>query len=155
MLSPENAWKIKVAPKVRKSTDHDHNPVSSNGGQDTLAGKISGNSFHVFCVKYPETPSLARFTKSKLCQNRSLLGSLNRRPIIYNLFQDWVPVGGIYGYTVFKWVSITWQGCHGTTMINSLSNGSHATCLMDRSALPWNTSFQTESLCVNTGKCWL
>ena len=54
-----------MAPKGGKSTDRDHNLISSEGGQDTSACKISGHSLHAFSGKCPETPDLTRFTKSK------------------------------------------------------------------------------------------
>ena len=56
-------------PKLQKSTDRDPEQISSEGGQDTSACKISGHSLHAFSRKCPETPNLTRFTKSKYCQN--------------------------------------------------------------------------------------
>ena len=60
---------MKVAPKLEKSPGHYHNLTSSEGGQDTVAYHISGHSLHAFSRKYPETPNLTPFTKSKQCQN--------------------------------------------------------------------------------------
>ena len=34
-----------------------------------------------------------------------------------NSFEDWVPVDEIYGYPVFKWVAMTWQGWQGTRIV--------------------------------------
>ena len=56
---------VKIATKLEKLTGHDHNLVSSEGGQDTSVSKISGHSLHVFSRKCPETQNLTRFTKSK------------------------------------------------------------------------------------------
>ena len=42
-------------PKGGKSTDHDHNLVSSEGAQDTSTCKISDHSLHAFSGKCPET----------------------------------------------------------------------------------------------------
>ena len=60
---------VKIAPKLEKSPDHNHNLISSECGQDTAAYHISGHLLHAFSGKYPETPNLTRFTKSKYCQN--------------------------------------------------------------------------------------
>ena len=60
---------IKIAPKLEKSSDRNHNLISSECGQDTAAYYISGHSLHVFSRKCPETPNLTHFTKSKWCQN--------------------------------------------------------------------------------------
>ena len=70
---PENAWKpqidlfhkVKIAPKLEKSLDRDHNLISSEGIQDTAAYHISGHSLHAFFRKWLETPNLTRFTKAK------------------------------------------------------------------------------------------
>ena len=59
------SFKVKVASKGGKSTDRDHNRISSEGGQGTWACKISGHSFHGFSGKYPEPPNLTCFTKLK------------------------------------------------------------------------------------------
>ena len=40
--------KVKIAPKLDKSTDHDPNLISSEGGQDKSACKFSGHSLYVF-----------------------------------------------------------------------------------------------------------
>ena len=56
---------VKIVPKLGKSTDRDYKLISSEGAQDISAGKISGHFLHVFSEKYPETPNLTRFTKSK------------------------------------------------------------------------------------------
>ena len=42
-------------PKLEKSTDHSHKLISSEDGQDTSEYKISGQSFHAFSGKCPET----------------------------------------------------------------------------------------------------
>ena len=67
MHFPGNAWKpqfdpfhkVKVTPKEGKPTDHDHNLISSEGGQDTSPCRISGQFLRVFSRKCPETPNLA------------------------------------------------------------------------------------------------
>ena len=56
---------VKTVPKLQKSTDRDPELISSEDGQDTSACKISGHSLHAFSMKFPETPNLTRFTKSK------------------------------------------------------------------------------------------
>ena len=73
MRSPGNARKPQIWPvslsqnsaKIRKSADRGHKLISSEGGQDTSACKISGHFLHAFSRKCPETPNLTRFTKSK------------------------------------------------------------------------------------------
>ena len=57
--------KVKIAPKLEKSTDWGHKLISSESGQDTSACKISGHFLHAFSGKRPEPPNLTRFTKSK------------------------------------------------------------------------------------------
>ena len=57
--------KVKMVPKLQKSTDRNHKLISSEGGQDTSAYKISAYSLYAFFGKCPETPNLTRFTKSK------------------------------------------------------------------------------------------
>ena len=58
-------YKVKIVPKLEKSTDQRHKLISSEGDQDTSACKISGHSLHAFSGKCPETPNLTHFTKSK------------------------------------------------------------------------------------------
>ena len=70
---PELPWnpkfdpfhKIKIAPKLEKSTNCNHKLISSEGGQDTSACKLSGHSLHAYSEKCLETPNLPCFTKSK------------------------------------------------------------------------------------------
>ena len=45
---------VKTEPKLEKSTDHDHNLISSGGAQDISACQIAGYPFHVFSRKCPE-----------------------------------------------------------------------------------------------------
>ena len=47
--------KSKGAPQWGKSTERDQNRISSEGGQDSSACKISGYSLHAFSGKCPET----------------------------------------------------------------------------------------------------
>ena len=61
--------KVKMMPKWGKSTDHDQNLISSDGGQDTSACQSSGHSSFVFSRKCLEVANLACFTKPKRCQN--------------------------------------------------------------------------------------
>ena len=56
---------VKIASKLEKSTNCNHNPISSESGQDTSACKISGSFLHGFSRKCLETPNLTRFTKSQ------------------------------------------------------------------------------------------
>ena len=53
---------VKMVLKLEKSTNCDHNLLSSG---DTSACKMPGHSLHVFLEKWPKTPNLDRFTKSK------------------------------------------------------------------------------------------
>ena len=64
MLSEENAqkhqfWPVslsKIGAKRRKSTDHDHDLISSAVGQNTSALQIAGHFYHAFsrnCLKPP------------------------------------------------------------------------------------------------------
>ena len=69
----QNAWKPRILPvsvslnssKIRKSTNCNHNLMTSESGQDTSACKISGHFLNGFSRKCLETPHLTRFTKSK------------------------------------------------------------------------------------------
>ena len=56
---------VKIASKLEKSTNCNHNLISSESGQDTSACKISGHFLNGFFRKCLETPNLTRFTKSK------------------------------------------------------------------------------------------
>ena len=56
---------VKIAPKLEKSPDRNHNLTSSESGQDTAAYHISGYSLNAFSNKCPETQNLTHFTKSK------------------------------------------------------------------------------------------
>ena len=56
---------VKIVPKLQNLTDCDPELISSDGGQDTSACKISGHFLHAFSGKCPETPNLSCFTKSK------------------------------------------------------------------------------------------
>ena len=53
------------AKKWGKSTDHDKNLVSCEGGQDSSACQIPCHSSHSFSWKCPETPNLTCFIESK------------------------------------------------------------------------------------------
>ena len=57
--------RVKIVPKLQKSTDRDPELISSEGGLDTSACKISGHSLLAFSRMYPETLNLTRFTESK------------------------------------------------------------------------------------------
>ena len=50
--------------EIDKSLDPDHKLISSYGGQNMPACKISGHSFHELSGNCMETPSLTSFTKS-------------------------------------------------------------------------------------------
>ena len=76
MHSEENYQRPQIWPvsqsqndaKKGKSTDHDQNLISSEGGQDTSACQSSGQSSLAFSRKCPEVANLACFTKSALYQ---------------------------------------------------------------------------------------
>ena len=63
MRSPGNARKPQIWPvslsqnstKIRKTTDHDYNIISFEGGRDTSACKMSGYSLHAFSGICPES----------------------------------------------------------------------------------------------------
>ena len=67
---PQNVTRVKITPKLEKSTDPNYNLISPEGQRDTAACKISGHFLNAFSRKCPETPHLTRFTKSKQCQNK-------------------------------------------------------------------------------------
>ena len=56
---------VKILPKLQKSTDRNHNLITSEGSQDTAAYQIAGHSPHAVSGKSPETINLTRFTESK------------------------------------------------------------------------------------------
>ena len=56
---------VEIVPKLAKLTNQGHKLISSEGGQDTSACKISGHFLHALSEKCPETQNLTRFTKSK------------------------------------------------------------------------------------------
>ena len=56
---------VKIEPKLQKSTNHNHNLVSTECGQQTSACNILGHSLHAFSEKCLETPNLTHFIKSK------------------------------------------------------------------------------------------
>ena len=61
-----------MVPKLEEATDHNYKLISSEGGQDTSAHKISAHSLHAFSRKCPETPNMTRFTKSKWRQKEEI-----------------------------------------------------------------------------------
>ena len=50
--------KVKIASKLKKSINCNHNLISSESGQDTSAYQISVHSLHAFSRKCPETPKV-------------------------------------------------------------------------------------------------
>ena len=56
--------KVKLAPKGRKSTDHNQILINSEGGHGTSACTIWGHSLHGFNMKCSETSNLTSFTDS-------------------------------------------------------------------------------------------
>ena len=56
---------VKIVPQLEIATDRNHKLISSEGGQDTSAYKISAHSLHALFRKCPETPNMTPFTKSK------------------------------------------------------------------------------------------
>ena len=59
------AWSQLKTPRLEKSTNCDYKLIVSEGGHDTSACKILGHSHYAFSGKWPETPNLTHFTKSK------------------------------------------------------------------------------------------
>ena len=59
-------------PKGGKSTDHDHNIISSEGAQDTSTCKISDHSLQAFSGKCPETSPDGR-TDGQTCACRKMV----------------------------------------------------------------------------------
>ena len=57
--------KVKIVPKLEKSTNCDHNLLSSEDAQDTSTCKMPGHFLNGFSGKCLETPNLTHFTKSK------------------------------------------------------------------------------------------
>ena len=57
--------KVKIVPKLEKSTNCYHNPLISEDAQDTSSCKIPGHFLNGFSRKCLETPNLTHFTKSK------------------------------------------------------------------------------------------
>ena len=56
---------VKIVSKLQKPTDRNPELISSEGGQDTSAYKISGHFLHAFSRKCSETQNSTHFTKSK------------------------------------------------------------------------------------------
>ena len=56
---------VKIVPKLRKSTNCNHNLLSSEDAHDTSACKMPGHFLNGFSRKCLETPNLTHFTKSK------------------------------------------------------------------------------------------
>ena len=52
---------VKIASKLEKSTNCNHNLINSESGQDTSACKISDHFLDGFSRKCLETPNLTRF----------------------------------------------------------------------------------------------
>ena len=55
---------VKIAQKVEKSANSDHNLIISEGCQDTSACKIAGLSLLALSEQCPENPNFTRFTMS-------------------------------------------------------------------------------------------
>ena len=56
---------VKIVSKLEKSTNCDHYLISSEGGQDTSACKMSGHFLNGFSRNWPQTSNLTCFTASK------------------------------------------------------------------------------------------
>ena len=52
---------VKIASMLEKSTDRDHELISSEGGQDTSACQISGHFLHAFSEKCSKTQKFDPF----------------------------------------------------------------------------------------------
>ena len=63
--------KVKIVPKFEKSTDRDYKLMSSEGGQDTSACKISGHSLHAFSGKCLETSPDRRTCRKTVSWSRT------------------------------------------------------------------------------------
>ena len=77
-----NLTRLNVASNEGKSTDHDHNLISSEGGQDTSASKNSGHSLHAFSGKCPETSPDGRTdgrTDWRTCRKTVMVGRMDQR----------------------------------------------------------------------------
>ena len=68
-----------MMPKGGKSTDHDHNLISSEGAQDTSTCKISDHSLHAFSGKCPETSSTDGRTDGQTCRKTVTVGPMDQR----------------------------------------------------------------------------
>ena len=71
--SPQSDWHRTMErtwQKWGKSTDHDQNLVTSEGGQDTSACQISAHSCNTFSRKCLETTNLTCFTKLNAAKMR-------------------------------------------------------------------------------------
>ena len=71
--------------KIIKSTEHDYNLISPEGGQHTPAYKISGHVLHAFSGKCPKTPNLTR----SLSQGDARRRKINRPWLFSNQFWRW------------------------------------------------------------------
>ena len=56
---------VKIASKLEKSTNYNHDLIISESGQDISACKFACHFLNGFYRKGLETPNLTRFTKSK------------------------------------------------------------------------------------------
>ena len=80
-------FKVKIASKLEKSTNCNHNLTSSESGQDTSAYHITGHFLHAFSRKCPETLNLTRFIKSKYCQNYKSQQILTQNQSVLKVFK--------------------------------------------------------------------
>ena len=78
---------VKIASKLEKSTNCNHNLTSSESGQDTSAYHITGHFLHAFSRKCPETLNLTRFIKSKYCQNYKSQQILTQNQSVLKVFK--------------------------------------------------------------------
>ena len=56
---------VKIVQKIKKSTNCDHNLLSSEDGRDTSSSKMPGNFLNRFFRKCMEPSNLPHYTKSK------------------------------------------------------------------------------------------
>ena len=69
---------VKVTLKGGKSTDHDHNLISSEGAQDTSTCKISDHSLHACSGQCQETSPDGR-TDRRICRKTAMVGRMDHR----------------------------------------------------------------------------
>ena len=93
---------VKIVTKLQKSTDHDPELISTEGGQDTSACKISGHSLHAFfeihqrakfqaisSIRSPGNARKPQIWPVSLSQNSAKIRKMNRPWPLTNQFWRW------------------------------------------------------------------